>query len=457
MSLEATLLWYVFLACICISLEKTTKCFSTINIFTIFIYSFLIKHGITIPFNVRVNAEQLGLELSQDVLNRWIISLVIMYICFVAGILIAQRLFGKKKLSEERYNDELNQSSKLGLTGVRKFFPLFAIGITLFTFSLLWNPSLITQALFSDDFTADAYKASRTAYGKEFSSDSNIFLRIANTFKLSVLPLCLYIMFFIQKIDKKFILSFWLMFLATFLVSLSSGQKAGAIQIIIGVIICKTFSNGKLNISISGKVGRILSSVVLLLLFVVFPFQYRLQYPNLSYQESIGSVFYRLGGETSRVLQLHFYAYPDIFPHLLGASSRVISNLLGDDRILDPARVIRGYILFNDTTDGTGSWNAAFIGAAWADFNYIGVVLQSLGVSMLLWYYHQWFIKKRKTAGVLGTYVTLSLAATYLSEGNLLTTFLTGGLVLNFGVYLIFKQKSKINSKKHLKQLFRLT
>jgi hypothetical protein len=457
MGLEIIFGWYLFLGTVCVLLEKMTKCFSRLSIFTVFIYSFLIKHGVTVPFNAQVNAEQMGLQLPPDAIDRWMISLVMMYACFVVGVMIAKRLFGKKQLTDKRYSQHLAQASQLNLVGLKKVFPLFALGVAIFTFAFLWNPSLIFQALFSDDFNAAAYKSARIAYGQSASSDSSAFLRIANTLRLSVFPLCTYIMFFVQNRNPKYKILFWGIFVAAFLVNLSSGQKAAALEVLIGLLLCKIFASGNLDVSISGKTGRILAIVISFLLLIVVPFQYRLQYPTLDYAECLQSVFNRLGAETSRTLQLHFYMYPDIFPHLLGGSSRVISSLLGDDRILDPARVIRGYIVFNDTADGTGSWNAAFIGAAWADFSYFGVMLESIIVAMLLWYYHQWFVKQPKTAGVLGTYIALSLGSAYLSEGNLLTTFLTCGLVLNFWVYRMFESMPKPKLINRLNLMSRLT
>jgi hypothetical protein len=453
MSLEVTLLWYLFLFAVCFILEKLTKCFSQMNLFTVFIYSFLIKHGVSVPYNLTINEEQIGLTLSSEVINRWIVSLVLMYICFILGILIARPLFGRRQLAESRLRQECMRFSQSGLAGVRKFFPLFAIGIAGFTFFLLFSPTLIIQALFSDDSSSATYKSARIAYGENFSSSASIFLRVANTFKLSVLPLCNYIMFFVQWRDKKYRWVFWGIFLATFLINLSSGQKAAVLEPFVGLLICYIFASGKLKISPASKTGKILTGVVLLLLLVIVPLQYQLQYPALSYQEALESVINRLGAETSRVLQLHFHVYPDIFPHLLGASSSLFGRLMGEAQILDPAKVIRGHIVFNDITDSTGYWNAAFIGAAWADFSYVGVVVQSILVSMMLWFYHQWFIKRPKTSGVMGTYVALVLASAYLSETNFFTTLLTCGLGLNFllCVFLVSSRSLKPRSRHMIK------
>jgi hypothetical protein len=71
----------------------------------------------------------------------------------------------------------------------------------------------------------------------------------------------------------------------------------------------------------------------------------------------------------------------------------------------------------------------------------VGVVAISIFVTFLLYYYHQWFIDKPKTAGVIGTYVTLAMSSKYLSEININTTLLTFGLGSSFLIYMILKDK----------------
>ncbi|UJB67906.1 hypothetical protein HRE53_14765 [Acaryochloris sp. 'Moss Beach'] len=261
----------------------------------------------------------------------------------------------------------------------------------------------------------------------------------------------IYLIFLFGKPTKKYTVLFYAVFSAAFLLNLITGQKRWCCLNSIGTIFfAGFFSTGNIRISLVSKTGKRLAFISFILLFILIPFQYMIQYPGISYQDGLIAVANRLGGEVTRTLQLHFHIYPDIFPHLYGASSSFTNIFTGKDVILDPGRVIRGYIAFGDITDGTGSWNAAFIGTAWADFGYFGVVVQSIMVVFLLSYYHQWFVKSRKTPSVLGTYIALSMSTFFLSEGNFLTTLFSFGLGLNFLFYLMLRKSHSIKRKQRL-------
>lgn len=437
--------WYLFLFAIGYFLEKLTSCFSRLSIFTIFFYAFFIKHGIMIPLNVDVTYRQMGLRLSDQVILRWITSLILMYISFIIGIIISRPFFGKRKLSRKEFKQDLLKLTTKKRNDVRDIFPVFTLFVAIFTFWLLWRPDFIDYFL-NGDITAETYRAARVSFGE--NANSGILLRIASTFRFTALPLCLYILFFIRKINKKYTLLFWAIFCVTLLLNLISGQKGGVVLILLGLFFCWLFSTGHITISLTTKVGKRLIGISIFLLFVLLPFQYMLQYPSITYQEGLSAVANRLSGEVSRTLQLHFHVYPDIFPHLYGASSSFTNIFTGNEIVLDPGRVIRGHFLFSDITDATGTWNAAFIGAAWADFSYFGVVLQSILIVGLLSYYHQWFVKSQKTPSVLGTYVALSMSTFFLSEGNFLTTLLSFGLGLNFLFYLMLRRFSPLKKDK---------
>lgn len=437
--------WYLFLFIIGYLLEKLTSCFSRLSIFTIFFYAFFLKHGIMIPFNVDITYRQMGLQLSDQVILRWLASLVLMYISFVVGIIISRPFFGKRKLSRKEFKQDLLKLATKKRKDVRDIFPFFAIFVAIFTFWLLWRPDFIDYFL-TGDITAETYKAARVSFGA--NANNGVLLRIASTFRFTALPLCLYILFFIRKINTKYTPLFWAIFCITFLLNLISGQKGGVILILLGLFLCWLFSTGHITISLTTKVGKRFIGIALLLIFILLPFQYMVQYPGITYQEGLMAVANRLSGEVSRTLQLHFHVYPDIFPHLNGASSSFTNIFTDNDVVLDPGRVIRGYFLFSDITDATGTWNAAFIGAAWADFSYFGVVLQSILIVSLLSYYHQWFIRSHKTPSVLGTYIALSMSTFFLSEGNFLTTLFSFGLGLNFIFYLMLRRFSSLKKNK---------
>jgi Putative O-antigen polymerase len=433
-----TFCWYLFLLIICIGMESLTKCFSTLNIFTLFILFFLMNHGIGVPFALDINGETIELDLPEHVIIRWIASLVIMYVCFLIGILIAKGLFGNKMMNTVEYKRELLYISRDKITSVRKTFVLIAIIITVFVFIQLWNPNLLIVAL-AKEFGAEEYKAARLAYGQGINSEVNVIARIAVTLKFVALPLLVNISYALKDVARKYSYLFWFVFITYVLLQLVTGQKAAISLALVSLLVCQLFKSGNCSISIKNKVVSYTVIALVLLLVTLLPGQYMLQYPGLNYGEALASVVNRLTAETSRTLQLHFYVYPDKLQHLNGGSSFLFSGLFGGGTNIDPGRAVRGYVLFGDAAEASGTWNAAFIGAAWADFGYIGVVVESILVTMLLWFYHQWFLTQRKVPGVVGLYSTLVMSCTSLSEANLLTTLFTFGLGSSFILYFFLK------------------
>jgi hypothetical protein len=420
--------WYVFLGIICYIFHRLTNCFSRINIFTVFLVTLLINHGLFLPSNHFINEKNdfYSLVFVPDVKIRWLISLSLMYIFIIVGIVMSK---AHKLIDLENKIDRGKTFISKQKVNITPTFGFIVIALCIFTVVALWQPALILQTL-AGGLTGDDYKAARIAYGEQFSSQDSIISRIASTIKLGLVPMFTYVYFLLRKQSHNLKLTFIFIVTVNLLLGLMSGQKSGLSHTILGLTIASSLGSG--NDSIKSKNIQILMGIVLLIFFVIVPAQYSIQYPDMTYLEILELLQYRMGGETTRTLQLYFYVYPDIFPHLLGLSSSILSSIFGMNEILDPSRVVRSYIAFGTTDDATGSWNAAFIGTAWADFGFLGVVLQSMLVGMLLSYYHKWYIAGKHNPIVVGTYVSLAFSSMNLTEGNLLTALLTGGLGLTF-------------------------
>jgi oligosaccharide repeat unit polymerase len=440
-----SLLWLPFLFVIIYLTHKISRSITNINIYTYFFYSFFLYHGLFIPFLHDVNLEAIGLVIPPASLIRWYISLMIMYSFLIGTIAIRSQY---AKYIQQRNGVRTNiiskgSSLKLNLAttqdpGFNLQIYVIMLAIVGLLFVALWDPRLLVES-FVSQLSAEEYKASRVAYGDQFSSfNGNIGNRIATSVKGALLPMILYIFYFARQQGNKYKIGFWIIFVVSLLLQLITGAKHGVATIFIGIFFCNRIQNNATNIL--GKNLLTLLIGILFLLFVIFPLQYSFQYPTASYDQLLYSTMYRLTAETSRVLQLHFYLYPDTFPHLLGQSSSIISQLFGAGEILDPGRVARSYLEFGNTYDDTGTWNAAFIGAAWADFGYPGVILESILLSSLLYSYEKWYLKTEKTALSNGTYVSLIMSASNLTQINLLTGLLSFGLASSFIFYIILKK-----------------
>jgi oligosaccharide repeat unit polymerase len=427
--------WYLFLILVSYVFHRLTGCFSKINIFTVFLASFLLNHGIFIPANVHINDQLNDFMLPDIVMIRWMSSLILMYIFFIVGILLSHK---KTSNAIKKYSDFTRKNSLSLLFSPNRpslLFGVVAILLSAFTLISLWQPQLIIQTL-AGGLTGDDYRASRVSYGEQFSSQDSIISRAASTIKTALIPMFTYVYFVSKNRSNTAKLIFLLVLATNLLLGLMSGQKAGLSQAILGLAVANILMHG--NGSIKGKNILILLSIVIGLIFVIWPLQVSIQYPNLDYLEILEFLQYRISGESVRTLQLHFYVYPDKFPHLMGLSSSLISGMFGITEILDPGRVVRSYIAFGTTTDATGIWNTAFLGTAWADFGYIGVAIESALVTMLLSFYHRWYLMSTQDPIVVGTYVSLALSSMNVAESNLSTSLFTGGLGLTFLFVRIF-------------------
>jgi hypothetical protein len=158
----------------------------------------------------------------------------------------------------------------------------------------------------------------------------------------------------------------------------------------------------------------------------------------------------RLVVEPQRTLQLFFEVYPEYHPHLLGMSSKILSALFGAQDFIPPSVYIPRNLLGFEST----SFPTLFIGEAWADFGYPGVVISSVLVGFLLQAYNVWFYGKRKVfLDEIALFLSGVVGALYLLESNLLTSLLTFGLLLNALIYLLIRSPAK---KRNLNARFKI-
>jgi hypothetical protein len=141
---------------------------------------------------------------------------------------------------------------------------------------------------------------------------------------------------------------------------------------------------------------------------------------------------FRMTSETNRGLLYYFQFYPERFEFMHGASSGIVAGLLNLHQGAGiPERAIPVYML---GADYLNSWNVAYIGAAWADFGMVGVILESIALGAFLQLVHLWFEGKGDLGPLhAGTLVGLAMAAARFAEVPLTGTLFTFG----FGVTLL--------------------
>jgi hypothetical protein len=228
---------------------------------------------------------------------------------------------------------------------------------------------------------------------------------------------------------------FWGTFGLGMFLGVSSGQKMPAIFLLIGIGIAIYYNRGSIAINLARFKLWLLIGVGL---FVVLPALYKLQYSDTGYEWRLRSTFYRISSEYDRTLQLYFEIYPRIEPFLHGRSSPLVDSLLGMPMSVDriPERFIPIFYLGPSYLN---TWNAAFIGVAWADFGYPGVIAESVFVGAILYCFYFWFARTKRTALSMGLQVTSVMAASKLSEVSLTSDLLSFGLLSSAITYYLFK------------------
>jgi hypothetical protein len=146
----------------------------------------------------------------------------------------------------------------------------------------------------------------------------------------------------------------------------------------------------------------------------------------------------RLFLETARGLQLYFEVYPGVHPFLHGASTGAIATLMGERNYVAPSVYVPQYVLgLNNTTFPT-----LFIGEAWADFGFAGVILASALVGCILQLYNIWFHShQRPHLEEIATFLAIVLGTFHLQASNLLTSFFSYGIVGNFLIYSAIRSR----------------
>ena len=433
-SLPATIAWFAFLITILWMFQRLTRCLTQLNIFTLFVAFMAMRHGLTVPFDHTVNQWFANIDVAPQAYQRFYVSLVLTWVSLVIGVALGRLALGSGVLDPVTFRAQMRRDVLPSGMNQPVFLAvvLGAVGlVALMQLNLRINP----LDLLAGRLTSEEYREMRTAFGDATHYSSGLGQRLASIVRFGLLPTFVSILYFMSSRGRLWKVLFAVVLSLTMFIGLVSGQKAAGVFPLIGVAVSFYLRKGWLRLR---PTDLRLWALVAIAVLVVFPFLYLLQYPDMTYQWALDTTRFRLTSEYNRGLQLYFQIYPDVEAFLYGKSSGLINALRGIAIPVErlPERFIPIYYV------GPGypnTWNAAFIGTAWADFGYAGVVVQSVVVGLLLQGYARWFRRARKTALVLGTQVGLMLAATRLSEVALTANLLTFGLLSSFLLFWLMK------------------
>ncbi len=433
LSIPATIAWFVFLFAVLWAFQRMTKWLTRLNIFSLFLGFLVLRHGLTVPFDHTVNQWYAGISLKPETFVRFYTSLVLMWTCILAGVWGARRLLGRAEIDPDGFKTAIK--GQILPPGVnRLFLPAVVIGLVLICIYQV-RTEINFWKLITAQLTSSEYRSMRDSYGVATHFSGGIGYRLANIVRFGLLPTFVCTLLFLWRRHAVWALLFALSLGLGLLVGLLSGQKGATLFLLLGVGIAMYYKRGQMrlrptDLRIWGLAAAGIGGVV---------FLYHLQYPEQTFGWAFKATTYRLTSEADRSLQLYYEVYPDVQPFMYGRSSSLINGLIGAKIPIDelPERFIPTYYLGPSYLN---TWNGAFIGVAWADFGYAGVIFQSLFVGALLYAYAFWFARARKTALVMGTQVGLMMASTRLSEVALSASLLTFGLLSSFLVYLTLRR-----------------
>ena len=435
LSLESTIAWYVFLIVMVWSFQRLTRCFTQLNIFSLFLAFLVLRHGITVPFDHDVNEWYAGISLQPRSFDRFYTSLVVMWLCLLVGAWLGRLMFGRGVLNVATLRHEM--TSRRITPGMSQPLFLVALGISVglvMVYQLRFDVGLLQ--LLSGKLTAVDYYDMRASFGAATHWTAGVGERLASIARFGLFPFFICTLYFMRERGLLWRVLFWMVLGLGLVVGLLSGQKTASVFLVIGVVVAAYLRAGRLTLRLSDWRIWALAAVGW---FGVLPYLYHLQYPDEDYARLLGITSYRISSEYDRSLQLYFEVYPDIQPHLYGHSSALINTVLGTPVAADmlPERFIPTYYIGSNYEN---TWNACFVGVAWVDFGYAGVALESMFVGLLLQGYARWFLKARKTALVMGTQVGLMMAATRLSEVALTSALLSFGLLSTFLMFYVVRR-----------------
>ncbi len=431
--LTDTIAWFVFLGLVLWAFQRLTHWLTRLNIFTIFLGFLVLRHGMTVPFDHTVNQWYAGISVSQAAYTRYYISLVLMWTGVLFGAWLARAFLGRATLTPKDFRESMAVSRfPDGINGAFLAVLVVCLGL-LMVFQLRLSTEF--WKLITGSLSAAEYRAMRDNFGEATHYSAGVGYRLASIARFGLLPTLICTLYFLAKGRPPWRYIFIFTVVLTLLIGLSSGQKGATVFVLLSLGIAYYYRRGRIRLRLAN--WRIWGAVVLGVCLVSF--LYMLQYPGLTFDLALRATTYRMTSESDRSLQLYFQIYPDVQPFLHGQSSSLVNAALGSHLSVDqlPERFIPIYYLGPEYKN---TWNAVFIGVAWADFGYWGVALESMFVGALLFSYARWFSRAPKTALVMGTQVGLLMATTRLSEAALSACLLTFGLLSSFLVFLLMRR-----------------
>lgn len=418
--------WYPLLVVWLIAYNRATHCLREWNVSTFFLLVLLLHHGVGVPFSLTVAEVRDDIVLPDWVFLSWLLGLSLMY----AGLLVGAAIANATWLQSPGHFGSRANTPNIQRSGAN---PLFApiVGITvgavviqLYRFGIPEN--FVAILLLSSTF--EEYMDQRLGFSESIGTEhdiGNYFIAVAAN---AVFPIAVFYSMFRMRKSRWHTLFFAILVLLAAYRGIVSGHKSMVVLLFVGIFIAHQVAYNKSRLQIGAKGVALAAAGVL----VVLPTLFLMQYSDIDYWDALYSAFFRICIEPNRGLQMFFLVFPDMQHHLGGASSVFIANLLDERNVIPPHTLIPEMFGARNTT-----WNVVFIGDAWADFGWFGIVSHSVVLGALLQWTNHWFSTRASSAFGMAAYVSLIVVAHKFAQVSLLSTLIGFGVVPIIVFYIV--------------------
>lgn len=263
---------------------------------------------------------------------------------------------------------------------------------------------------------------------------------VKNILVLSFMPVLSYISFVYAYTTRRirWILLFGVMFVCSIFTKTYNFAKTPVVFYMFTFVLIYIIINNGIKRRYLYLIAGILGGIIILLYKVL---GYKLELSI--YNGPMGRILFTQAG----TLIYHFDFFPEHFPFLQGRSlGGLLLRLLGSNMTtLRSAKVVMSFYGSRSVYDGTaGVMNAFFIGEAYANFGYIGVVLSIVYVALLFSIILYLFTKKfKKSALNVALLGILTSELTNITHGGFFDYIYNANLIIIILLFIIISYFSK--------------
>lgn len=168
---------------------------------------------------------------------------------------------------------------------------------------------------------------------------------------------------------------------------------------------------------------------------------------GVNFWSAVTAIMNRIFYIPAYVLYYYFEVFPHQVGHLNGLTIGKLASVLGRETF-ESANYVYRYI-YPERID-SGLANAAFIGNAWADFGFVGVLVSGIMLGFLMQYSQIVIFRSRKTLYDLAAYAFLIFGFWLVNSTALPTVLLSNGVLFALFARYIFNRLDEAGSQPSL-------